>query len=116
MAREKRKLQCTAVRGVNAVDSNTPQPERRCKKQAKDASINRTRNTPKNGNENAPRLSFIELAAESASSPHELLELVFLHLRLAPSLGAQRVHRVVVAQALNVRHVVVAGVVEGEFL
>lgn len=49
-------------------------------------------------------LSLIEFASKSACPPHELLELVLLHLDLATSLGAEGVHGPVMTDTLNVCH------------
>lgn len=65
----------------------------------------------------APDLSFVELTTEGACSPHQLLELVLLHLHLAPSLGANSMHGRVVAQTLNVGHASAgAGSVDGKLI
>ena len=59
--------------------------------------------------------SLIELPSQGPRPPQQLLELVLLHLRQAPSPGADGVHGAVVARALDVSRagVVVGGVDDG---
>lgn len=58
----------------------------------------------KEKSETKASLSLIELASKSACPPHQLLEFVLLHLHLAPSFGADRMHGVVVAASLAIGH------------
>lgn len=49
-------------------------------------------------------LSLVEFPSKGACPPHQLLELVLLHLNLATSLGADGMHAPVVAHALHICH------------
>lgn len=50
------------------------------------------------------RSGLVEFPSKGARSPHQLLELVLLHLDLAAALGADGVHGAVVSHALEVSH------------
>lgn len=49
-------------------------------------------------------LSLVEFPSKSTGSPHQLLELVLLHLDLAAALGADGMDSLVVTTALDVGH------------